>query len=498
MMRAVFLIVLLLLTGAASYGQSMHLFLDQPFYAGGESMRIACHFEDDDINGVLIAELKAPSDASVNVQYVRIHQGVGTASFAVPRDTETGFYRLAFLDPSGSILSSRLIPVFDLEESGMPVEGVAKPELDMFPFLLNKDVFEIRDTIILNSTNPIDISGTVSVIPSDWPLTSPSKQEVQLLSYVPVAGRLLDHEGNPLLSNLIIAYNPASKQFFRGESNEDELHMYFPDSVETGLLQFFNLNIYQDWQPVFESIPISSETYSNASKPAYTLAAAQHLTNWKKIQAIHRLFPDTNPPDQAPVRIAADRVYHPSEYKGLTSLTEFIDEAIINARVRGKTPTLRLFNSEEGERFPDHPWYIVDGMLTFNESFVFDISLKDVETISLYTNSTTIWNHFEPFMLRNGIMEITTRDVKYARQIRNQQNVAMIPGIRTPTMETLHKDRPSVRSVLYWHTFRKPGTRELRIPLPDNTGQFLIFVQGTDSSETVTYSTYPITIRAVK
>ena len=144
---------------------------------------------------------------------------------------------------------------------------------------------------------------------------------------------------------------------------------------------------------------------------------------------------------------------------------------------------------EMGKLFVDHPWYLVDGFLTYNEKEVLAIPYQDIVEIKLYSKTSTLTENFQGFMLRSGVMEINTRDVKYVRQLKESPNVVEIEGF-APLKDFSNslvnsKDHriPDFRGVMYWspevHTDAQ-GNGKITFPLSDDTGKYSIIVVGQE------------------
>jgi len=189
-------------------------------------------------------------------------------------------------------------------------------------------------------------------------------------------------------------------------------------------------------------------------------------------------------------------VYLTHDYQYIDTFEEFINEAIVNVKVRtiNGEESVRLFNQEMASLFMDHPWYIVDGYITFNEKEVLGIQYQDILEVRLFTKTSTINSYFEPFMWRNGVMEIITRDVIYNRKLKNNPNVVEIEGFALPRnfSSTLslpaNRETPDLRGLLYWLpnvTTDENGLARVTIPLSDDTGIFVVIVNGTTDSRTI-------------
>jgi hypothetical protein len=187
-----------------------------------------------------------------------------------------------------------------------------------------------------------------------------------------------------------------------------------------------------------------------------------------------------------------DAIYKTTDYKQIYTLEAFINEVINNVRVKtiDGNQTIRLFNREQGDQFVDHPWYILDGFLTYNEHDILQIPYSDILEVRLYSKTSTLEKYFQGFMLRSGVVEIITRDVKYVRELLNSPNVVEIEGFALPQdfNQELHlsdkMNQPDLRGTLYWSPnvlTNANGKGQITIPLSDDTGRFSIVIMGTNN-----------------
>ena len=302
--------------------------------------------------------------------------------------------------------------------------------------------------------------------------------------------------GKPVTSRLLSIYVDKTSQLIRASAQNGRVRVSVPDYWGSGIFQILNLDPYNP--TVLELINTSNsdseDPYFNPTPPKRTPRVLNYLNQTQKRRKIIELF-DLYQTPEIRTTVAepklADATYRTEDFKQIYSFEQFINEAIPNVRVRieDTTKTIRLFYKEQGRLFEDHPWYLVDGFLTFNEAEVLKIPYQDIEEVRLYFRSSTIEQYFQGFMLRSGVMEVITREVKYVRELKNSPNVVEMEGFSEPRefSETFKlpgsKTTPDLRSVLYWApnvTSDKSGKGQITVPLSDDTGKFAVVMMGTD------------------
>ena len=246
--------------------------------------------------------------------------------------------------------------------------------------------------------------------------------------------------GKRVTSRLLSIYVDKTSQLIRASSQNGRIRVSVPDYWGSGIFQILNLDPYNP--SVLELIQSSESEaevpYFNPTPPQRTPRVLNYLNQTLKRRKIIELF-DLYRSPEIKTTVAEPKIpdanYRTENFKQIYSFEQFINEAIPNVRVRviDSTKTVRLFYKEQGRLFEDHPWYLVDGFLTFNEEEVLQIPYQDIEEVKLYFRSSTLEKYFQGFMLRSGVIEVTTREVKYVRELKNSPNVVEIEGFAKPT-----------------------------------------------------------------
>jgi hypothetical protein len=269
-----------------------------------------------------------------------------------------------------------------------------------------------------------------------------------------------------------------------------------PDYWGPGIFQILNLDPYNSTIPQISlNSNYAEDPYLNTDVPPRTARVLEYLDQLRKRKKVTEMFGLYQVPKIENSEVSTklpDAVYLTSDFRQIFSFEQFINEAIQNVRVRevDGIKTVRLFNRDQGRLFEDHPWYIVDGFLTFDEHKVLQIPFQDIVEIRLFSRTSTLEENFQGFMLRSGIMELTTRDVKYVRELKSSPNVVEIEGFAKPgsfkDIMNISPDQviPDLRGTIYWSpnvSIDDQGKGQITIPLSDDTGNFAIILMGTDS-----------------
>jgi len=540
-------LILIILISSTAFGQQPECFVvhtDKSFYISGETIWFKVYLLNDSSEAksrVLHVDLVTHQNKTVARQKLLIEHRTSNGSITLPMDSEEGFYRfraytLYNLNFKPTHIYEKIIPVFQLDNKDIIQSNPIKVNKSRFSvttvvsIVSDKEIYKPRDSLTvsfqINGSKDIgDGNFSVSVVPLEIASTEfPSDDHSECVDVgydgdqlIPperslfVEGKLLDSETKlNVTSGLISIYMDKTSQLIKASSKDGNIKVPVPDYWGPGIFQILNLDPYQPL--VYEFLPVSGSKFSfpyyNSDLPPRTQIVTKYMDQLKKRRKITELFNLYKSRDikySAVSVMKPDIVYRTKDYKQIYSFEEFINEAIGNVKVRiiNEEKTVRLFNKEMGRLFMDHPWYIVDGYLTFDEEEVLNIQYEDLLEVRLFTKTSTIMEYFERFMWRNGVMEIITRDVKYSRKLRSNPNVVELEGFsinqnfNTTFTLSENKRTPDLRGVMYWSPnvlTNEKGQAQVTIPLSDDTGKFAIVVMGSTSiHDLVTgYTTFEI------
>jgi len=505
------------------YGQTerLSLQLDKSFYLSGENIWFKVGLLNEDTSQIrsriAYVELVSPENKLLDRAKLRIADRVASGSFSLPFTTNEGnylirVYTLYNLNFEKEGVLNAIVPIFNPLESDITSFN-AGDSLDVkkrwddrsVSLGLGQSQYQPRDTIELSITSSKAISVSVSILDTEVKPHDPvvldeysgaSSERFVAEKRLSIDGILTDLEsGEKITSPVISVYNGESGSFLRARSEEGRVKIPVPEFLGTSTFQVYNLNPYQKAVNQFQLSEIEYDFpgYNNQSKPGMTKEIAQYILKSKKRRKIHELlgmdlFRSISHSKMEKNEVVADYSYEMAKYQNIRTLEEFIDEGVFAAKVKKRKDKteIRLFNSEDKFTFVDPPWYIVDGIITNDESKVLAIPFKDIRQVNLYTKTSTIKKYFEHFLWRNGVIEVITTDVKYRRQFSDEPNVIVLKGYsQSPdffgTLPVATQDLPDVRGVIFWMAHLDVETDKklsLRIPHSNESGNFTIRVVG--------------------
>ena len=513
------------------YGQSpecLFVHFDKSFYVSGETIWFKIYRQDTANfadSRILHVDLVNHENESIATQKLPIKNGESSGSIDLPVDSKEGYYRFrAFtrynLNFSPPIIYSANIPVYSIGgdwDQNVTYTAAAEnlPDYNDIRVFTDEQIYHPRDSITVSfevSGSPLSDSSSsysISVVPSD--LMVAKLNQLECPDIRPAEGRLrlpeksLFVEGairdavskENVTSRLLSVYSEKTSQLIRASASNGKLKIAVPDYWGIGVFQILNMDPYSlhELELVPKAELAGEMPYFNQTTPKRSARVNKYvnqLIKWRKVKELFNLYkyPVAN---ELPLEIKQpDAIYDTKDYSKIYSLEQFINEAINNVRVRviDNKKSVRLFNREMGKLFIDHPWYLVDGFLTYNESQVLAIPYQDIVEIKLYYKTSTLTENFQGFMLRSGVMEITTRDVKYVRQLKDNPNIIEIEGFAPSknfdhsVINTQNRRIPDLRGVMYWSPeiyTNSQNTGQITFSLSDDTGKYSIIIVGQNN-----------------
>ncbi|QHL87371.1 hypothetical protein GU926_07960 [Nibribacter ruber] len=203
---------------------------------------------------------------------------------------------------------------------------------------------------------------------------------------------------------------------------------------------------------------------------------------------------------------AADRTFDLTKYVAFKNVEEVIKEVLpitnlINTP-KGKEP--RIFSLDLNTTFKEHPLYLVNGYPTFNTQWVLQLPGNQLEKVSLYYSTARLRRIGQ--MARNGVISITTLNKDLHPDAFKDDRTFFWDGLapafpfKAPVYEMTAQERiPDFRPLLYWApslTTDAKGQAVLTFYTSDDTGNFVIEVNGLTSSGQVIRQTHPLQVAA--
>ncbi len=529
----------------------IYMHVNKPFFAIGETIWYKAYFFNTNVvkSKVLYIDLISPSGKPIIRQKLKIEGNSASGDIQIPLNTKEGAYHLAaytkWNENFGQNFQSVFqIPIFEdwnsswdpenktpsLPEFKLPKQDhLLAIETDKSEYLvdqkinLNIEIFDTENQIIDgnlsisvlkdDAAHGYDLSGILERFQS-YRLAGPVEgtYTIEPETELSLTGTIFDPKTEATVSSGLISIHKVSDHnFLRTTSNDGIINMKLPDFYGKDEVQIINLNTFQQPEPRFELSEYQQDVSINTSTITRTAAVERYLYLSRLRKKLNDVFYDdsetmgTGKPDLG--NLSPDRTFYMKDYQLIKDLREFIDEAIVVARVReedGKA-IIRLFNADTKQYFVEKPWYLLNGYLIDNEQAILKIPLGEIEKIELYSSSESIISQFEPVMIKNGVIAVYTNDGKTWSHLNIPGNNVPIEGFHKPNAFTRsditkNEDKvPNFDPVIHWEPYlmTENGKASISFPVGQSPGKYVILVEGisTDGSAISGLKTYRVDLK---
>ena len=119
---------------------------------------------------------------------------------------------------------------------------------------------------------------------------------------------------------------------------------------------------------------------------------------------------------------------------------------------------IRIYSSERMKDFDDQPLFFIDGISTFNKSFVLNLAPSDIESVKVFRSSRNIRQF--GFLGKNGVVALSTKSKTLSPTSIPNNNVIEFQGFHNPrefyvpkyaVPVKIDKSKPDLRSLIYWN-----------------------------------------------
>ena len=316
-------------------------------------------------------------------------------------------------------------------------------------------------------------------------------------------------------SNVLSVRMVSQNKFIRAGTEKGRFIAELPDFNREDIIQVLDMNPYQDPTPFIKPVSIWDHISINDSlhgSPVHTPEIDAYIYHTRLRRKINEIFnnPDTYVRRDEPSAYnlpPPDLHYDMSKFKNLTDLLDFVKNVMlsINRMPEKGNTSLRLYNDQTHFYFMHRPWYLVDGLFTNNEADILATPFSSIVSLDFYTNAASL-NHFEPLMIMNGIVRVTTNDQHWEKNILASPNTFNFEGFYTgasflqeqPELDPRNKQSPDFRPVVFWEPDVKiiPGKpANIIFKATDNPGLFLVVISGTNGNGVVVHASAVYKVR---
>lgn len=522
--------------------ESIIIHLNKPFYTTGENIWYKLYFPNSfkQQNLALKLALVNGEGQSLNEHFLKTeNQSSVDGYFKVPYEAPSGHYHFvimgtAKLDKTKVKLGEIFIPIYnDLGDTQnntllakVPSSLAANLSDLNVDLKLNTDSWSRRDqvsaSVAVTDKEGKPVSANLSISIKDVGLLQMAAQEASSIHRIPLAttnqaakleediyinGRVEDQQGKPWQSTILAVYSPTEKQFFYTKSSPNgRFALKLPNLQGNRNLQFMDyqrtdLKVTLDDNIVLDDPPVTATKSEISQYLAWSQMRKKIYQLYNTLEdPLSRLAPTINA-----LALESDQQFVMEHYEKFDDLSIFFNEIVTPFKLRKKGKrgyVARMFNPAQQIRtfYKGSPLFIVDGLLSRDANFIYNIPIEKIDTIDLFFEMQQLKTQFGPIG-NSGIVDIKTSLTEMDLPAEDAANIFPIRGIQYAIEETQTAERnstqPHIGPQLFWTASAQTNAKgefPFSFIQSDDIGNFLIeiSVQDEDGERTTFTKFYTV------
>ncbi len=512
--------------------------IDKPFYVTGEvawyKIYLPSGFEN--ISGKIKAIVQGNNNQVVDESFVQLEKSMISGYYKIPFDLKSGLYHFSFYG-----LENKTFDPIKILEFEVPIyndlngEGLQPifPQEDLMGYIPNassgnlnlnltsdKESYSLSEKVRLsaevrNSDGEL-VPANLSISVVDKGLIGKSletgcvfSKPIQLKFGVMlgldertyVQGNIYDANDNPVKISVIGAFNSEENKMFYSRSDESgKFTILMKDQLGRSKLQIAGY-LYEEYADTRINLRAEDPVTTNIAMTSQyddDITSYLEVSNKRKriYQHFNQLENEIIIKDYAKNRseVRPNKTFKINEYVNFETVGKFFDEILgsqLNFLKSGDKITARMFNPESnknGGRSDDYyflrsPVFIVDGKITKDAQFIYNMKSDNVDMVELYYDWRDITKQFGTFG-EFGYVIIKTNQRDFKLPQGDEEDIISYTGLQ-PIVEfpvqISEKDRsfPAFKPLLYWqpnHFVKDEKTKEIEFLTSDDISSFEVVV----------------------
>ncbi len=550
-MRILLIVLGLLFFNVSIDGQSRmaKVHLDKPYYVTGETVWYKIYLPQgfSNISGKARVIVKNSRDVLVDHYSIQLAETQMNGYFKIPYDLDSDTYTFSIY-----VLENKTLQPVQLLDFLIPIyNDLSGSELiPIFPdgsFRSKKEINQIPNTsldleiskIEAGTREKISISGQVTradgeIIPSEFSvsvvdegLIGPAVDEYCVFSEeidlgfnvviglderVFLQGYISDAKTDqPAQVNILGAFNRKQNRMYYSKSGENGLFTFLmPEQFGDQNLQIagYLFNEFEDTR--IEIFKGTADTAMIRMTNQFDRDVSDYITASNVRKRIYQQFKqieeqaEFNIKELDRLEVRPNKNYKIAEYVSFESVGAFFDE-ILGSQLKFDRKddqiTAKMFNPEKNRStstdqdfyYPIAPVFVIDGKMTKNAEFVYNLRLSLVDEIDLYYDWRDISEQFGTFG-EFGYVVIRTNNADIALPQEDEEDIISITAVQPApdypiVVAPEEEDIPNLRPSVYWNpqVGNKNGRLQTSFTSSDDVSKFRILVVArTNSGEVLT------------
>lgn len=510
--------------------ESIIIHLNKPFYTSGENIWYKLYFPNSfkAHNLALKLALVNEEGQSLNQHYLKTdNQHFAEGYFKVPYEAPSAHYHLMILGTSKSDqekvkISDIFIPIYNdlggaetyTSLSQIPTaltSAISDLKVDL---KIDNDNWNRRDQVTASVSvtdqqgKPVAASLSISI--KDVNLLEMATPEATSIHRIPlksanlvetlsediyINGTIADQEGVPWQSSILAVYSPTEKQFFYTKSNAaGRFALKLPNLRGDRMIQFLDYQRTDLKVTLDDNIELASLPTKTAQSDISKYLAWSQMR--KKIYQLYNSLEDPLTrlaPSVQALELESDQQFVMAHYEKFDDLSIFFNEIVTPFKLRKKGKrgyVAKMFNPDQQIRtfYKGNPLFIIDGKLSRDANFIYNIPIGKIDTIDLFFESMLLKTQFGPIG-NSGIVVIKTSLAELDLPTEEAANRFQIRGLQyainnDPARE-LSSSQPHIGPQLFWTSSAQTdaqGNYPFSFTQSDDLGNFLIEISVQDEN----------------
>ncbi len=509
--------------------------LDKPYYVAGEAVFYKAYLPAtfDGVSGKVKVVVASGDKSFREESFVQLSDGYLAGYFKVPFNITSDVYRFSFYALAngsfGAIEFTNFdLPIYnDLSGEGLkPVfpQGQSDPITSSGSKRLkvgvDNSLHNVRDEVEVQ-VEVTDASGKtvparVSVAVADESLLGSTSQNLTVFSRpvtiengvnlgfderIFLQGKIKNANAEPVSVSVIGAYNAReNKMYYTKSNNSGDFTLLLPDQKGDHTLQVVGY-LYDEYPDT--KVEMKRPESSGADVSFTNLHDADvrnYITSSNKRKRIYQYFNQLeNDFEVESINIERNDVkpnksYKVKEYVNFENVGRFFSEILggqLDFIKDGDKITARTYNPASNrsrgrknfEYLARSPVFIIDGKMTKDAAYVYNMKLDNIETIDLYFDWRDITKQFGTFG-EFGYVVIKTNLADVELPAADREDIIVYSGLQPQvsypiSIKSVEKSIPVFKPSVYWHPaidIKKSSDGRVRFNASDDISTFIVTV----------------------
>lgn len=509
--------------------------LDKPYYVAGEAVFYKAYLPStfDGVSGKVKVVVVSGDKSFREESFIQLADGYMTGYFKVPFNITSDVYRFSFYALAngsfGAIEFTNFdIPIYnDLSGEGLkPIfpkgqsSTITSSANNSLEVTIDNSFHNVRDEVevrvAITDASGKSVPARVSIAVADQSLLGSYSENLTVFSRpitidngvnlgfderIFVQGTIKNANAEPVSVSVIGAYNAQeNKMYYTKSNNSGDFTVLMPDQKGDHTLQVVGY-LYDEYPDTKVEMKLPESTGADASFTNVHDADVQnYMTSSNKRKRIYQYFNQLENDFEVEAinidrqDVKPNKSYKVKEYVNFENIGRFFSEILggqLDFIKDGDKVTARTYNPASNrsrgrknfEYLARTPVFVIDGKMTKDAAYVYNMKLDNIETIDLYFDWRDITKQFGTFG-EFGYVVIKTNLADVELPAADREDIISYSGLQPQvsypiSIKSIEKSIPVFKPSVYWHPaieVKKPADGRVRFNTSDDISTFIVTV----------------------